>query len=131
MKMIKDVTFDDFYMMIRNTYKSNNRLSTVNAKFEDGQEPVNLAFESQPGFKQYQRDRKGKISLNGELRGSEVTIGILYELMRSSYMSNNYVHSVIAKFDDGTCPLQLSFKTPEGFEQDQTQRKGTIEVLLD
>lgn len=60
-----------------------------------------------------------------------VTLNEFYQRIKETYQSNNYISTVKVEFYDGTKPVQMVFKTPEGFEQDQTQRKGTIEVLLD
>jgi len=55
------------------------------------------------------------------------------EYVRNSYTGNNHVYKleVQVKMYDGPKPLVLTFTSPEGFEQDQTRRRGTIERLTE
>lgn len=60
-----------------------------------------------------------------------VTFDKLYERIKRTYEGNNHVSTVKVEFYDGTRPLTMVFKSPEGFCEDQRERKGTIELLVD
>lgn len=58
------------------------------------------------------------------------TIKDLYEIITKNYQSNNHMHQIKVELYDGNQKAGLLFKTPQGFQENQTQRKGTIEILL-
>lgn len=60
----------------------------------------------------------------------DVSLQEFCEEIKQAYIGNNHIYKVEVAFDDGTGPLRMVYTTPKGFEQDQMQRKGTIELLL-
>ena len=63
MKLATNVTIDEFFMIMRETYEHNNYISTVKVEFYDGANRVKMAYITPPGFQQEQRQRKGNIEL--------------------------------------------------------------------
>jgi len=60
-----------------------------------------------------------------------VTINEFYKTIRQTYESNNHISTLKIEFYDGNQTVKMIYKTPEGFYQDQMQRRGDIELLLD
>lgn len=59
------------------------------------------------------------------------TIDVFCETIKQTYIGNNYLHQIKVEFYDGFKPVEMVFRTPEGFEQDQMQRIGTIDLKSD
>lgn len=59
-----------------------------------------------------------------------VKIQEFYERIKKTYEGNNHIYRVKVIFDDGTSPVTMIYQTPKGFEENQNNRKGTIELLL-
>ena len=62
---------------------------------------------------------------------TNVTFEEFYRIIQRNYEGNNHVYKVKVELYDGPKAIQFVFTTPEGFVQDQTIRRGSIEILLE
>jgi len=58
------------------------------------------------------------------------TLGDFLEKIRETYMGNNRVYKIEVAFEDGSGPLRMTYRTPEGFAEDQMQRRGRIDLEI-
>jgi hypothetical protein len=54
-----------------------------------------------------------------------------YRNLQRSIEGNNHVYKVKVTLYDGANELNLIFDSPEGFQADQKQRRGTLEIKTD
>lgn len=62
------------------------------------------------------------------MQKTNVTVGEFYEFLKGGFEGNNSVYKVEATLYDGTKPVKITFETPEGFQEDQRQRVGKLEM---
>ena len=129
-----DGTIEEFYKLAREIYEGNHYIAAVEFDFSDGQKPVQIAFRSQLGFQEHQKARRGIIEQcnNGRELRSGVTIDEFCKFVRTTYEGNNYVSCVEARFYGSDRKVAgITFKSPEGFQENQKGRRGTINASIE
>lgn len=58
-----------------------------------------------------------------------ITFGDALQFVKRSYEGNNNVSTVRVELYDGNQTVKLVYETPKGFERDQTQRRGKLEMI--
>lgn len=61
----------------------------------------------------------------------EASVEEFYAHLRGGFEGNNNVYKVEVTFYDGLTPMRIIFETPQGFVEDQKQRKGQLELKID
>ena len=141
------ITIDQFIELMRQTYTSNEDARRVEVVLHALESPLFMVFSQYRPLTQDETRRLGKIEVSRhlgdlddeiwshlfpermELYKKDVTIERFYELIQGIFRGNKYVSLVTAEFNDGNKPLWMSYVSPKGFQQDQSQRMGIINVF--
>ena len=145
------ITIEQFMDILKHTYSSNENIKNVTVSLRDKEHALSMVFTDYDQFNKDQRQKVGDISVfgreynkiysklfperdkltesrDGIYRITDASIDTLSELTLNCFRANEYVSAVTADLFDGYNYFQMSYSAPKVFQQDQSQRRGTIKI---